>query len=90
MMATEPGTPAMIDCETAARALYDFLDGRLAASAHGSVQMHIDTCRNCAPHFAFARRLLASMPASLPLTDVSPDLRARVVASLKAEGFTAP
>jgi predicted anti-sigma-YlaC factor YlaD len=88
-MTTTSGTiPARIDCETAARALYDYLDGRLAGATYESVTAHIETCRNCSSHYIFARQLLDQIPASLPLSTESQALHARIVASLKAEGYT--
>ena len=82
--------PAMIDCTTAAKALYDFIDGRMEPEALRSVQAHIDTCAACAPHFAFARRVLALLPASMPLTDAPHALRERIVASLREQGYADP
>lgn len=79
--------PARSQCEMAARALYDFLDGRLPPAATADVQAHVETCRTCAPHFDFARHLLALMPGAMPLTDVPPALRERLLEALRAEGF---
>jgi anti-sigma factor RsiW len=88
MAITESGVPAQIDCETAARALYDYLDGRLPTPTMHVVHEHIDTCRKCAGHFTFARRVLELVPSALPLSEGAHTLRARIVQSLKAEGFS--
>ncbi len=80
--------PPLIDCHAAASALYDFLDGRLADTAVSAVQGHIDTCRNCASHYDFARQVLTLIPAALPLPTVSEALRGRIVTALKAEGYS--
>ncbi len=85
---TERDGPALIECETAARALYDFLDGRLPLATMAAVQNHVDTCRNCASHFTFARRVLEQIPAALPLSGEAHALRARIVESLRSEGYT--
>ena len=87
MSNSEREQPALIECETAARALYDYLDGRLPMATMQSVQQHVDTCRACASHFVFARRLLELVPAALPLTDESHALRLRVIESLQSEGY---
>ena len=87
MSVTEHDLPARIECETAARALYDYLDGRLSPISMEVVHRHIATCRTCASHFDFARRLLDLVPAAFPLDDTSPALRARIVVSLKSEGY---
>ena len=88
MMTADESVPALIDCETAVRALYDYLDGRLPGETTHAVQHHVETCRNCASHFTFARRMLELVPASLPLGGESAALRARIVASLAAEGYS--
>ncbi len=80
--------PPLIDCRTAASALYDFLDGRLPDSAVGAVQGHIDTCRTCASHYDFARQVLMLIPSALPLPTDSAALRERIVKSLTAEGYS--
>ncbi|MBC7843431.1 MAG: zf-HC2 domain-containing protein [Gemmatimonadaceae bacterium] len=83
----ERGSPALIECEAAARALYDYLDGRLPMATEASVYWHIETCRNCASHFAFARRVLDLVPSAVPLAGEAHALRARIVESLKVEGY---
>ena len=76
-----PAIPDPIGCETAVRRLWDYLDGRLAAPAHGEVEAHLAACAECPPHFAFAGRTLEVLAAARP-TAPSPDedaaLRARV------------
>jgi anti-sigma factor (TIGR02949 family) len=88
MMQPGDGMPSMITCERAARALYDYLDGRLPDAERTVLHEHATTCKECAPHFEFARRLLDLLPASMPLTDVPRALRARILESLAAEGYT--
>jgi anti-sigma factor RsiW len=53
-----------IDCETAVRRLWDFIDGRLPAMSHQEVQAHLASCLDCPPHFAFARELRSAVAAS--------------------------
>ena len=88
MSTADKGVPALIDCETAVRALYDYLDGRLAEATTSAVQGHLATCRGCASHFTFARRLLELVPAAMPLAGESGNIRARIVESLKSEGYS--
>lgn len=87
MSHSERAQPALMECETAARALYDYLDGRLPTATMEAVHHHVQTCRACAGHFAFARRVLELVPAALPLGDESHALRVRIVESLKSEGY---
>jgi hypothetical protein len=79
MIATDEAQPALIDCQTAARALYDFLDARLPGATMASVQHHIDLCAACASHFDFARRVLALLPSAVPLEPECEALRTRIV-----------
>jgi len=61
--------PDAIDCETAIRRLWDYLDGRLPALSHHEVEAHLASCALCSPHFEFAdemRKALAT--SSLPLS----------------------
>lgn len=72
---TDLSTP--IDCETAVRQLWDYLDGRLPAMASRHMEAHLAVCRRCPPHFAFARELRRALAASVP-PGVSPDEEARL------------
>lgn len=87
MNADSDDTPSRIDCESAAKALYDFLDGHMPSDGMEAVQRHVDTCRGCAEHFVFSQRVLSLLPGSLPLTEAPHALRARILDSLRAEGY---
>lgn len=69
-----PAAPAhisrdAIDCETAIRRLWDYLDGRLPALTHDEVEEHLASCALCPPHFAFADEMRKALAASsLPLS----------------------
>ena len=77
-----------IDCETAMRRLWDFLDEELDDVRVAELEAHLATCDRCPPHVAFYRALRASV-ASARQEHAAPDvLRARVVAALAADGFT--
>ena len=52
-----PRVPTAIDCERAARRLWDFIDGGLPLVAREEVDMHLTTCELCARRFAFARTI---------------------------------
>lgn len=90
MTTTEQSVPALIDCETAARTLYDYLDGRLPNATMATVKQHVEMCECCASHFAFARRVLDLIPAAVPLATEPHALRAKIIASLRTEGFREP
>ena len=69
--------PSPIDCATAVRRLWDYLDGRLSVPAHGEVEAHLATCAKCPPHFEFAERMKASLAANAVPT-ISEDDEARL------------
>lgn len=86
---TESGrsTPARIDCETAVRRLWDYIDGRLATMARDEVDTHLATCENCPPHFAFARTMRGALASIMPGpadADTEARLRERVRVALTA------
>lgn len=85
-----PATPDLatagpIDCETAVRRLWDFLDGRLPGMTHTEVEAHLASCELCPPHFAFAREMrkaLAASPMPVSVNDEA-QLRDRVRGALE-------
>ena len=83
---TDPGEkPAAIDCVTAVRRLWDYLDGRLSPVAHGEVEEHLATCEKCPPHFMFAERMKRSLAGAARAVISSEDedrLRQRVRGAL--------
>lgn len=56
--------PAPIDCETAVRRLWDYLDNRLPEWSHAEVEAHLATCLLCPPHFVFAQSMRTALAAS--------------------------
>jgi anti-sigma factor RsiW len=79
-------SPEPIDCETAVRRLWDYLDGRLPPSARDEVEAHLAVCEYCPPHFSFAREMQATLAASgAPMiTDAEEaELRERVRVALQ-------
>ena len=74
-----PGaTPTAIDCVTAVRRLWDYLDGRLTVVAHDEVEAHLATCEKCPPHFVFADRMKHSLAGSgAPETSSEDETRLR-------------
>jgi len=77
--------PTAIDCLTAVRRLWDYLDGRLSVAAHDEVEAHLAVCAKCPPHFTFAERMKRSL-AERTGTEISSDdatrLRDRVRGAL--------
>jgi anti-sigma factor RsiW len=80
-------TPAPIDCETAVRRLWHYIDGRLATMARDDVDAHLATCEGCPPHFAFARTMRGALASIAPApagTEDEARLRVRVRVALTA------
>jgi anti-sigma factor RsiW len=78
---TDYATP--IDCETAVRLLWDYLDGRLSAMAKQEMDAHLAVCERCPPHFVFARSLQRALAASAS-PGISPDEEARIRERIRA------
>ena len=55
--------PAPIECETAVRRLWDYVDGRLPPPTRDEVRAHLATCVLCAPRFTFARAMKEALGA---------------------------
>ena len=81
-----------MDCEATVRRLWDYLDAELDEARAAEVEAHLARCRQCPPHFAFAREMLDAVAASRRAPDDVSSLRARVFAALRASGYreTAP
>lgn len=72
------GAPSAIDCATAVRRLWDYLDGRLSDVAREEVEGHLATCALCPPHFVFAERMKASLAgAAMPAISNEEETRLR-------------
>jgi anti-sigma factor RsiW len=76
-----------IDCETAVRRLWDYLDSRLPPQSRAEVEAHLATCALCPPHFAFARSMQRALAASVPAVadDEERRLSERVRAALQRQ-----
>jgi len=84
---TEIRPPTAIDCETAVRRLWDYVDHGLHAVARDEVDMHLATCALCARRFAFARTMkdeLATLGHGLPLADDDDTRRTQLSQRLRA------
>lgn len=80
---------SLIDCTTAARRLWDYVDGELDDARMAEVEAHLAICQQCPAHFAFAKSLLESIKAARARLEDPRALRQRVVAALRDAGFSA-
>lgn len=80
-------TIAPIDCRTAMRDLWDYLDQELPADRTEQIRAHLSTCTGCHEHMQFCRAFLAQidMP-SVPTAAVS-EMRNRVRELLRRDGL---
>jgi anti-sigma factor (TIGR02949 family) len=85
-----PDDAPMIDCETAVRQLWDYLDGQLDARAEAAVRAHISRCSDCFPHARFGDLVLKAVAEQRQAPVESPSLRSRVLERLRLEGYDEP
>ncbi|MBY0491730.1 MAG: zf-HC2 domain-containing protein [Gemmatimonadaceae bacterium] len=82
---------AVIDCDTAVRRLWDYLDAELDAPRFAEVEQHLAACAECSEHVSFSRAFLRAVhEAAAPAALSEETLRQRVLARLAAEGFRTP
>jgi anti-sigma factor (TIGR02949 family) len=80
----------MLDCESVMRQLWDYLDEELTPERMEAVRAHLAVCKRCMPQANFERAFLEAVAAAQRAHGRTDNLRERVVAALRAEGFAAP
>lgn len=88
----QPMGGEMLDCGTAVRMLWDYLDGHLGAPDEAAVRQHVTRCSHCFPHADFARIVLDAVAQvrATQSSQPSPGLRDRILTQLRAEGYEGP
>ena len=78
------------DCDQIVARLWPHLDGALPESERARIVEHLRGCTACKSHFDFAQAFLEAVAQATPrrATPVHA-IRARVMAALVAEGFSA-
>lgn len=84
-----PDNVRAIDCQTAVRQLWDYLDEELDDQRMHEVERHLDTCSHCLPHAEFGRRFLEALGRVRECHVMPPTVRSQVMAALSAAGFPA-
>jgi mycothiol system anti-sigma-R factor len=72
-----------MDCQEAARALYDYLDRELDGRAVSQIQNHLEKCRHCFGNYQFnavLKKLIQKMGTQMTL---SANLELRIKKSLE-------
>lgn len=80
----------MMDCDTAIRMLWDFLDGKLGPVDEAAVREHVQMCRHCHPHASFGEIVINAVAAQRAPRVEDATLRHRVLEALRAEGLDTP
>ncbi len=82
----------MIDCGTAVRMLWDYLDGNLGPREVEAIQRHVNRCSHCFSHADFGQVVLDAIAQARQSQAVDPAaaLRERVIARLRADGYEEP
>ena len=76
-----------IDCGSALRQLWDFLDGELTPDRIDAIRRHIEICSRCFPHYDFEKAFLEALATTRPDCRAPESLRCKVEAALKEVGF---
>ena len=77
------------DCDSIVRRLWPFLDGKLPESDRSIIVEHLAGCTECRSHFDFANAFLEAVHGLRPSENADDALRARVVAALMKDGYSA-
>lgn len=83
----KPDIVREIDCRTAVRQLWDYLDEELDEQRMNEVRKHLETCRHCLPHAEFGRRFLHALNGARERHVMPPAMRSQVMAALAQAGF---
>ena len=78
-----------IDCRSAVRQLWDYLDEELDDARMAEVHHHLETCGDCLPHAEFGRRFIDALSQARARHVMPPAVRGQVMAALSDDGFTA-
>ena len=81
-------TIAPIDCRSAMRELWDYLDNELPADRTEQIRAHLATCTGCDEHMQFCRAFLQQIELPTVSTAAVAVLRDRVRDALRCDGLT--
>ncbi|MEO7360234.1 MAG: zf-HC2 domain-containing protein [Gemmatimonadaceae bacterium] len=79
---------APIDCRSAMRELWDYLDDELPTERTEQIRFHLATCTGCQDHMQFCRAFLQQIDMPEVSTGAVTTLRARVEDALRRDGLT--
>ena len=76
-----------IDCGSALRELWDFLDGEMTPERIEAMRRHVERCSRCFPHYDFEKAFLDALSTTRPDCRAPESLRCKLEAALKEAGF---
>ena len=82
-----PEHASSIDCLTAVRQLWDYLDEELTADRMQVMEQHLEACSSCCPHSEFAERLLLALRETRVDTPCPAEVRRKVIQVLREAGM---
>jgi anti-sigma factor (TIGR02949 family) len=74
-----------LDCEQALAHLHDYLKRELTPDLVGEVRDHLERCRDCFGHARFEENFLLMLETRARRETCPGELRARILAALRAE-----
>ena len=80
-------TLAPIDCRSAMRELWDYLDNKLPSDRTEQIRVYLSICIGCQEHVQFSRALLQQIELPLVPPAAVADLRHRVRDALRRDGL---
>jgi anti-sigma factor (TIGR02949 family) len=83
-----PNDIRAIDCTTAVRQLWDYLDSELDDQRMSEVRQHLESCQHCLPHAEFGIRFLQALNGARDRHEMPPVVRFQVMAALAEAGFS--
>lgn len=81
------GDDATPDCRGAMTRLFELLDGELTPERERAVRAHITGCPGCFAHADFEERFLKAVHRAREAGTCPQEVRARVLAALRADGW---
>lgn len=84
-----PDEVSAIDCTSALRQLWDYLDSELNDTRMGEVRHHLETCEHCFQNADFSRRFLDALIGARERQVLPAVVRSQVMAALAQAGLPA-
>ncbi len=86
-MKSDPDAAHPTDCTEALKELYACLDGCIDQERRRAIEAHVARCHCCLHAFQFEARMLAAIKAPCAEDAAVAQLRQKVLAALRAQGF---